>query len=151
MRKTRISSRLGRSFRDQLEQIVFFNPEQGLVTPALIKLVRRQGVPAIVEEGERLRFRVDAFGMVQTLYAIDSTDEPERLAGVVMFTRVKRNSMVVLHLAIHEDYTSQGRWASEGVVAQLVGAVRNASLRTRGITTLRILYPRETRFDLRAR
>jgi hypothetical protein len=151
MRNIRISSRLGRAFRDELERIVFFNPEQGLITPALIKLVRRQGVPAIVEDGDHLRFRVDAFGMVQTLYAIDSTAEPERLVGLVMFTRVRRSNMVVLHLAVHEDYSSQGRWASEAVVAQLFGAVRNASLRTRGIKTLRILYPRETGFDLRAR
>ncbi len=112
MRTIRVSSQLGKSFRDELERLVFFNPEQWLVTPTLIDLVRRQGVPAIVEDEDRLRFQVQAFGMVQTLYAVDSTDGAERLVGVVMFTRAKRGTMLVLHLAIHEDYTSRGQWAS---------------------------------------
>jgi hypothetical protein len=150
MHNIRISSLLGGSFRDELERIVFFNPEQGLITRTLVDLVRRHGVPAIVEEGDYLRFRVDAFGMLQTLYAIDSTEAPERLVGVAMFTRARRDSMLVLHLAVHEDYTSHGKWSSAGVVARLIAAIRDLSLRTRGVRSLRILYPHEIRLALRA-
>jgi hypothetical protein len=150
MRKIRILSQLRGSFREELERIVFFNPEQTLVTGTLVDLVRRYGIPAVVEEGDCLRFRVNAFGMLQTLYAIDSTENPERLVGVAMFTRIKRSTMVVLHLAVHEDYTSHGKWRSEGVVAQLITAIRSLSLRTRGVRTLQVLYPHEIRFELRA-
>jgi hypothetical protein len=150
MRNIRISSLLGGSFRDELERIVFFNPEQGLITRTLVDLVRRYGVPAIVDESDYLRFRVDAFGMLQTLYAIDGTETPERLVGVAMFTRARRDSMLVLHLAVHEDYTSQGKWSSEAVVARLIAAIRDLSLRTRGVRSLRILYPHEMRLALRA-
>ena len=149
MRNIRISSLLLRSFRDELERIVFFNPEQGLVTGTLVDLVHRYGVPAIVEDGEHLRFRANAFGMLQTLFAMDSSEEPERLVGVAMFTRARRSTMLVLHLAVHEDYTSRGKWGSETVVAQLFNAIRNLSLRTRGVRSLRILYPHDVRFDLR--
>ena len=151
MRKIRLSSVLGGSFRNELERIVFFNPEQGLITSRLVALVRRYGVPVIVDEGECLRFRVEAFGMLQTLYALDNTEQPERLVGVAMFTRPKPSSMVVLHLAAHEDYTSRGKWSGEAVVAQLIGAIRDVSVRTRGLQILRILYPHEIRFDLRGR
>jgi hypothetical protein len=151
MRNIRISSLLSRSYRDEVERIVFFNPEQGLVTGTLVDLVHRYGVPAIVEDGEHLRFRASAFGVLQTLYAMDSSEQPERLVGVAMFTRTRRSTMLVLHLAVHEDYTSRGKWGSETVVAQLFNAIRNLSLRTRGVRSLRILYPHDVRFDLRPR
>jgi hypothetical protein len=151
MRTIRISSQLHASFRAELERIVFFNPNQEIVLGTLVDLVRRYGVPAVVEERNGLRFRVDAFGVLQTLYAFDDTDHPERLAGVAMFTRFRRTSMVVLHLALHEDYTSRGRWADEGVLAKLIFAIRRLSTRTRGVRALRILYPREARFDLGSR
>ena len=63
MRQIRVSSLLPASYRDELERIVFFNPKQGLVTAPLVESVRRYGVPSIVEEEDRLRFRVSAFGL----------------------------------------------------------------------------------------
>lgn len=149
MRKVRITSVLGGAFRDELERIVFFNPEQSLVTRPLVKLVRRYGVPEIVDEGGRLRFRLRGLGMLQTLYAIDETEPSEHLVGVAMFTRIRRTSMVIVHLAVHEDYTSRGKWSGDSVVAQLITAIRSLTLRTRGVRTLRILYPHEIRFDVR--
>jgi len=168
MHNLRISSVLRSSFRDELERIVFFNPEQSLVTGQLVDLVHRYGVPEIVNEGDRLRFRLSALGMLQTLYALDSTqgdatkedsppasapqegttDAAERLVGVAMFTRLRRTSIVIVHIAAHEDYTSRGKWSGEAVVAQLINAIRAVALRTRGVKTLRILYPHEIRFEL---
>jgi len=148
MRNIRISSLLPVSFRDELERIVFFNPEQSLITGRLVDLVHRYGVPEIFDESDCLRFRSRGLGQLQTLYALDATDEPEHLVAVAMFTRLRRRSLVVVHLAVHEDYSSRGKWSGEAVVAQLVAAIRNLALRTRGVNTLRILYPHETRFDL---
>jgi hypothetical protein len=151
MREIRISSLLRTSFRDELERIVFFNPEQGLVTGRLVDLVHRYGVPEIVDETGCLRFRLSALGMLQTLYALDGTDaaeEAEHLVGVAMFTRLRRTSIVVVHIAVHEDYTSRGKWRGEAVVAQLITAIRTLASRTRGVKTLRILYPHEIRFEL---
>jgi hypothetical protein len=148
MRNLRITSVLGGSFRDELEQLVFFNPEQSLITGPLVDLVRRHGVPVVVEDGDRLRFRVTSFGLLQTLYALDCTEPPDRLVGVAMFTRPRRNSIVVLHLAAHRDYTSRGKWRGEEVVARLIGAIRAVALRTRGVRSLRIMYPHEIRFAL---
>lgn len=148
MRNIRLSSVLDGSFRDELERIVFFNPEQDLITGTLVELVRRYGVPELVHEEGVLRFRLRGLGMLQTLYALDGTDGPEHLVGVAMFTRLRRRSLVVVHLAIHEDYTSRGKWRGEAVVAQLIAAIRRAALRTRGVKSLRVLYPHEIRFDL---
>jgi hypothetical protein len=105
-------------------------------------------VPSIVDVAGTLRFHVDAFGELQTLYAFDETEAVPGLVGVAMFTRESASSMVVLHLAVHEDYTSQGKWAAAAVVAQLLVAIRGAASRTRGVRSLRVLYPHEIRFGL---
>lgn len=149
MSTIRIASVLAAGFREELERIVFFNPEQPEVAERVVDLVQRYGVPSIVEESGGLRFEVRAFGPLQTLYAFDDRSAPSSLVGVAMFTRESRVSLVVLHLAVHEDYTSRGPWAHCGVVAQLVAAIRNAALRTRGVRRVRVLYPHPTTLELR--
>ena len=138
MRRIRVSSLLPASFRDELERIVFFNPEQELVTAPLVASVHRYGVPTIFEEDGWLRFRVSAVGLLQTLYAFDDSKAPAPLVGVAMFTRETLASVVLIHLAVHEDYTVRGRWSDAWVVSHLVAAIRGACLRTRGIRTLRV-------------
>jgi hypothetical protein len=148
MRKIIISSVLDDTFRDELERIVFFNLEQPSVAARVVESVHRYGVPSIVHLAGTLRFRVKAFGLLQTLYALDETESVPRLVGVAMFTRESPSSIVVLHLAVHEDYSSQGKWAATGVVAQLLGAIRGAARRTHGVRRMRVLYPHEFRFPL---
>lgn len=146
--KIRVSSVLPSSFRDELERIVFFNPGQALIATRLVELVHRYGIPAVVEEEGRLRFNLPTLGPVQTLYALDETEGP-RLAGVAMFTRDGTTTLTVVHLAVHEDYTSRGKWAAGAVVARLLNTIRDAASRTHGVRSVRILYPHEA--ELRGR
>lgn len=148
MRTLQFSSILPVSYRDELERIVFFNPEQERVTGPLLDSVRRYGVPGIFEDGGLLRFRVPAFGAIQSLFAFDQSDQPARLVGVVMFVRESPETMLLLHLAVHEEYVGDGRCADAWVAPRLVAAVRAACRRTRGIKRLRMLYPREAQVRL---
>ena len=148
MRTLRFSSMLPVAYRDELERIVFFNPEQGRVTASLLDSVRRYGVPSIVEDGSLLRFRVPAFGTIQSLFALDESEQPVRLAGVVMFVRETADTMRLLHVAIHEDYAGGGDRADAWVTPRLMAAVWSACRRTRGITTLHLPYPREAQVRL---
>ena len=138
------------SYREELERIVFFNPEQGRVTTSLLDSVRRYGVPSIVEDGSFLRFSVPGFGTIQSLYALDESAQPVQLAGVVMFVRETADTMLLLHVAVHEDYAAGGVRADAWVTPQLMAAVRSACRRTHGITTLRMLYPRESQVRLKS-
>jgi len=94
---------------------------------------------------------VKAFGRIQTLYAIDENAGLDQLAGVAMFVRENRTSMVVLHLAAHEDYTANGPWADACVVTRLLSSIRHAASCTHGVETLRMVYPHKVRIDLRRR
>jgi hypothetical protein len=65
-----------------------------------------------------------------------------------MFTRESVETMLLLHLAVHEKYTVGGVRAEAWVPPRLLAAVRSACLRTRGITDLHVLYPHEARVRL---
>lgn len=145
----RISSVLQLSQRDELERITFFNPQQDRVTEPLLQSVHRYGVPKIVEDGPNLRFTVRDFGQVQSLYALDDRDGGSRLVGVVLFVRETHDSLLVLHLAVHEDYTAHGRWAGMWMTPRLMAAVRALALRISGICWVRFLYPRSTQIPIR--
>ena len=150
-RQIRLSSVLPVSYRPELERILFFNPEQDHVTIPLVASVRRYGVPETVERDQQVRFKLRAFGEVQSLFALDDTEKAPRLAGVVIFTRESTDSMLLVHLAVHPDYTHHGEHEKAGVTGRLLGAVRKLSLRVRGVETLRTLYPRKTRMVLHPR
>jgi hypothetical protein len=137
------SSVLPLAYRDELERIVFFNPLQAKVARAIVDTVHQFGVPSILEEEGNLRFRVPAFGAVQTLYALDLTDEPASLVGVAIFVRESHDTMLVLHVAVHEDYALGGPKSDELVTSRLLTTVRSACQHIRGITRLRLLYPHE--------
>lgn len=143
MKRLAFSSMLPIAYRDELERIVFFNPDQDRVRKSIIDAVRRYGVPLIVEEEASLRFCVPAFGSVQTLYALDTKLRPACLAGVVMFMRECLDTMLVLHMAVHEDYGTGGVHSGMWVTPRLLTTVRRACRRVRGITCMRLLYPQE--------
>ncbi len=150
----RITSVLPLAQRDELERITFFNPQQSRVTEPLLQSVHRYGVPKIVEDGPNLRFTVRDFGQVQSLYALDDPDRDERdsadrLVGVVLFVREPQDSLLVLHLAVHEDYTAHGPWAVMWITPRLMSAVRALALRIRGVRWVRFLYPHSTQIPIR--
>jgi hypothetical protein len=149
VRIVEITSLLPVVARDELERITFFNQEQYQVVHSVVEAVYRYGVPTIVEEEGYLRFRVATFGPVQSLYAVDCTEEYPQLAGVVIFVRNAEREILVLHLAVHEDYTARGRLAVAWVTPRLMAAVRGVALHTRGVRQLRFLYPHEVTLRLR--
>jgi hypothetical protein len=144
-----MSSRLPVAERDRLENVVFFNGEQERVKGALLACVQRYGVPAIVEDGPWLRFRVPAFPAVQSLYAFAEASPAPVLAGVAMFVRESPDSMLLLHLAVHDDFREGGAQGEHWIGVRLIAAVRDICLKTRGVESLRLLYPREARLTVR--
>lgn len=152
MLKLTFTSVLPLSYRDDLEAIVFFNPHQARFIDPLLAAVNSYGVPTIVEEnGSHLRLGVPAFHSIQTLYALDGGGAGGDLvlAGVVAFVRENEETMLVLHLAVHQDYTADGPKADGWVAMRLMSTVREITRRTKGLAWLRVLYPKAARYPVR--
>lgn len=146
----RFTSVLAQTYRDRLERIVYFNEQQHKVRGPLLDAIHRYGSPKVIVSEGLLRFAVPAFAEVQSLYALDEIADPPTLAAAVIYTRESVETLVVLYLAIHEDYAAGGAHAEEMLGAQIIELLRANAARTKGIRWLRLLYPKDIRISVRA-
>jgi len=132
-------SSLSATYHRALEELVFFNPRQRAAEAGITQAVDLYGTPAIEDDGSGLRVVVGKRSDAQCLFALaEGSGEPE-LAGMVMYLRVSREEVVVLHISVAEQFCRSRRAGLE-VVTALVRTVRAAARRLRGVEQLTMLY-----------
>ena len=132
-------SSLSAAYHQALEELVFFNPRQRAAEAGITQAVDLYGTPAIEDDGTGLRVVVGKRSDAQCLFALaEGAGEPE-LAGMVMYLRVSRQEVVVLHIGVAEQFCRSRRAGLE-VVTALVRTVRAAARRLRGVEQLTMLY-----------
>ena len=98
------TSRIARSQRQALEQLLFFNKCQDRFAEKIVDAIDKFGPPEIVDDGECLRVRVAGLPDVQSLFAVeDGTDRP---VGVAIYVRADLEHVTVLHIGLGEEYCS---------------------------------------------
>lgn len=132
----RYSSVLDQGYNKELEQLIFFNPGQKNALSAIVDSIDVYGEPIIYNDGEQLRVKVKNIDEVQTLFALDE----ERLAGVLLYSRVSFERLVVIHIAVGEDYTWRGKLASKMLVMNMAQQLREIARRIKGIEKIRMMY-----------
>jgi hypothetical protein len=140
MTNIRFSSTLNSRYRKDLETLMFFNPQQGRVKPAIVETIEKYGIPKIVVEGELLRIKVEKFADVQALFALETIGERPRLVGVIVYVRPDRETIVVLHLAVQEEYTFSGLHDGEMLVMRLLVNLREIASRIKDVRAIIIVY-----------
>jgi hypothetical protein len=141
-------SSLPAAYHEALEELVFFNPRQGIAAAGITQAVDLYGTPAIEDDGHGLRVVVGKRADAQCLFALaDGEGEPEELAGMVMYLRVSRQEVVVLHIGVAEAFCHSRRAGLE-VVSALVRTVRAAARRLRGVERLTMLYLQGRQFRI---
>ena len=134
------SSVLGAEYHEELEKLMFFNPGQEKALPGIYDSINEYGLPSIVEEGERLRINVEGLGAAQTLFALDQQGEKNLLVGVMVFCRISIETIVLLHIAVLEEYSWAGKFADEMVVLRLMSKLREIAKRLKGVQNIRLQY-----------
>ena len=124
------------NYSKELEQLMFFNPGQQTALSAIVDSIEMYGEPIVYNDGERLRLKVKKLGEVQTLFALDGNI----LAGVLLYSRVSLERLVVIHIAVDEDYSSQGKFAKKILVMRMSQQLRESARRIKGIETIRMMY-----------
>jgi hypothetical protein len=136
----RFSSVLGIDYREELERMLFFNPLQPKNTDGIILSISTYGVPSIVEDHEYLRIRVEGLLESQTLYALDHSGAKPVLAGVMVYVRRVPEKIILLHVAIHEDYSPSGKHSDEGLFLRLIFELRRIAKCLKGVQLITIQY-----------
>jgi hypothetical protein len=133
------SSTLSADQRNELESLMFFHPEQGQLSSRINRSVLTYGFPKIVNEGGNLRIGIDGHE-VQTLYAFADRGATKDLAGVLVYTRVHDDTLVLLHMAVRPEFCYSIGYKNELVLVRILSQLRAIAKRIRGIKKLSILY-----------
>jgi hypothetical protein len=134
------SSVLGREHYDELEQLLFFNPQQKKALAGIYHSVTEYGVPSILVEGDRLRVSVSGLHETQTLFAVKQANGATDLAGVMVYSRTEPENLVLLHIAVKEEYSRSGLHSEEMLVSRLLGQLRAIARRIKGIRSITLKY-----------
>jgi hypothetical protein len=149
MREFYFASKLSRKYYKALEKLLFFNEKQALFIRDIEKNIEEYGVPRIVADGETLRIKTTLINDVQNLFAFDSEAEDANLIGLILYFRPTLNKMIVLHIAVDENYTFDGKFSDQTLTIQLIDKVREIVLKIKGIELLSIAYGRDFTISIR--
>ena len=133
------SSSLSSNQRDELESLMFFHPEQGQHISSINASIISYGFPKIIDERGDLRIGIEGLE-VQTLYAFVDRGLKKDLAGVLVYTRVHDDTLVLLHMAVRPEFCYSIGYKNELVLVRILAQLRSIAKRIKGIKKLSILY-----------
>ena len=134
------SSVLTREYSDHLESLMFFNPQQGIRWSGIVESIEKFGNPKLVAEGEHIRIKTETLENVQALFAFDRKDKNMRLVGVVVYFRADAETIIILHVAVEDDYSMNGPFSDEMLAMKLIAKVREIGRQIKGVKQLTIFY-----------
>jgi hypothetical protein len=136
------SSKVTKDARPALEELLFFNPGQYRVREGIVNSLERFGHLQLEETKEELSIRIGE-QEAQTLFAYDRHAPTQSPIGVVVFLRTSPGEIAILHVAVHADYTLQGRHGGLGLGIVLVEKVKEIASRIVGIHQIVFFYRQE--------
>jgi hypothetical protein len=139
-----LASRLPLEYREDLEALMFFNPQQRVAGSGVVESIEKFGTPQISVVGGQLRITLGQSD-VQPLFALAGSDEGFELAGLVLYVRSDSRNVIVLHVAVTERFSAAGADADAMLVMRLLQAVVHSARRLVGVQYVTIMYSQGTR------
>ena len=133
------SSRVPEKYREQLEELLFFNPRQHKVRQGIINSLAKFGHPRVEVTPNGLSVRVGDHE-AQTLFAFDRERLDPAPIGLVVFLRTSPEEIAIMHVAVDPDYALQGQRAGVGLGVMLVEKVKEIASRIVGIRRIVFFY-----------
>ena len=137
------TSVLDQTHRSELEELIFFHPQQGRFASSLVSTIAEQGAPRIIEQAGKLRIEIPRIPDVQTLYAIVTGAVEWELVGMVAYTRRIPAELTILHIAVKDEYTLHGAKGDQLVACHLLEELQRIGHRIQGIHGVQLAYRRD--------
>ncbi len=134
------TSSLTSEYLEDLEKLLFFNPQQKKALKGIHHSIREYGVPRISLNNGWLRVKVEELPEVQTLYALADSKERPKLAGVMVYSRVDPATIAVLHIAVKEEYSRFGARADAMLVPKFLERLRQIAKMLKGVQSIQLKY-----------
>ena len=136
------ASKVPKEYREAVEELFFFNPQQSRVREGIINSLEKFGLPRLEVKDDFLSVQI-ADVEAQTLFAFRKTKRKSDPVGVVVFLRTCREEIGILHIAVSSDYSLRGSKANLGLGIQLMEKVREIAARIVGVERIYFFYRRE--------
>lgn len=135
-------------FRDALERVVFFNPNQNGVQSAIVEAVALYGNPEIVSRRSGISLVLTSAPDAQCLFALAPANGSVRLAGVLVYVR-RGDQLVIVHIAV----ATATSWSAStrDIARSMIRTLRRVAQRLRGVDRLVLFYGRRRYLALRRR
>lgn len=104
----------------------------------LIESLGKCGPPDIEVDGDFLHVKVGSPGDIQTLFALDNDNDGQRpeFAGVIIYVRIDYENIVVVQVAVEEEYSVDGRYAGKMLPMKFLVELREVARRIRGVRSI---------------
>src|SRR5262245_29511492 len=132
-------SALPADYRDDLEALLFFNPQQEAAGAGVAQAIEAFGAPRIAEVADMLSVTVPHHD-VQPLFALAESADGCQLAGVIVYVRTDASNITVLHVAVSERFSSAGADRAALLVMRLLREVTRCARRIGGVRQINLLY-----------
>lgn len=133
------ASKVARDARPALEELFFFNPRQYRVRKGIVNSLGKFGQPQIEDTPNGLSIKVGDHE-AQTLFVYDQDRQGGDPVGVVVFIRTSPTEIAIMHVAVHPDYSLQGRRAGLGLGLILIEKVKEIASRIVGVRRIALHY-----------
>jgi hypothetical protein len=103
------SSKLAKKYKDNLEELLFFNPQQTKIRSKLVEIIEKYGVPVMVVDGDSISVAIEGLEGVQTLFAFWKEIGRPELIGAMIYVRISLDTLLVLHMGVAEEFSSYAK------------------------------------------
>lgn len=131
----RYTSVLNPEYSEELERLMFFNPGQQTAIAAIVDSLETFGSPSVYADNGCLRVKVEKLDEVQTLFVMHD----DTLVGVLVYSRILLERLTVIHIAVHQDYSSHGKFSQNMLVLRMLELLRNSARHIKGVESIRIM------------
>jgi hypothetical protein len=144
----RYTSKISSEHLDALQQLMFFNEKQHHYRAGIMASIEEFGEPMIINEDGFLRVRTSRLGEVQALYALAEAGHEMQPVGAMLYTRSAEDTLTLLHIGVHKDFTNEGRHGEELVMMNLMRRLIELGRRVKYIRKLIVLYGAKNRTEI---
>lgn len=137
--KFKFYSSLPSKYKNELEEIFFFNKEQSIVYSKIEIALEKFGNPKIVNSKDNIRIVLEKINDCQNLILLENNEDKLNILGIVLHSRVSKNKAEVIHFAIDQDRNNE----DIDILSKLMGEIYRIYKRIKGVETIEITYLRK--------
>ncbi len=138
-----LCSSISKEYREELEEIFFFNPKQKLVAEKVKNHVQAYGLPSIRSTGDHISLQLSKVQYVQTLF-IMMNGNPSKLTGALLYVREEKQ-LKVLYFVLNPENTLNWH-TSCSIISDVIDLLKNVARCIKGVEQIQIAVTARSTF-----